>query len=334
MNYTKIFSLSFILILSLLVSTQVTSHTYLHSFTNNKQELKNPQTTQNKTGQEKIISELEQISKARQISLWYMLFLAFLAGLMVSFTPCIYPMIPITVGILQVQSSRSLIRNFFISLSYVTGIATVYSILGYLSAYTVIIFGSWMSSPLFIILLILFFIYLAFSLFGFYEIHIPSFLIHKAQSRGYGSIRESFLLGLASGTVASPCLTPALAAILTLVAKTANPLFGFLALLLFSLGMGAVLILVGTFSASLTLLPKTGEWMNDIKKVLGFVMLGTCVYFVQPFLTIHNTWMLYGAIGTLETVYFLINSKFRSTRKLFLALLGLTFTIYCLWNIL
>ena len=126
-----------------------------------------------------VVSLLKKAAHSTQSNLIYILFLAFLAGIVTSFTPCIYPMIPITVGILQSQASNSLTHNFFSALSYVFGIALVYAGLGYASATTSLIFGKWLASPFFIFLIILFFLYLAFSMFGFYEIYMPRFLTHQ-----------------------------------------------------------------------------------------------------------------------------------------------------------
>ncbi|MBM3893448.1 hypothetical protein FJ365_03555 [Candidatus Dependentiae bacterium] len=215
----------------------------------------------------------------------YLLAVAFFAGVLVSFTPCIYPMIPITAGILQTQASKSLFYNFLSSLVYVIGIATVYAFLGYLSATTSIMFGSWLGAPWFLIIMISFFLYLAFSMFGFYELYIPPFLLRQSNTSGQGSLLHMFTLGVVSGTVASPCLTPALAMLLGIVAKQGNPILGVMTLFSFALGMGILLILVGTFSSTLNMLPQAGAWMEEVKKLFGFLMLGICIYFLHTFLT-------------------------------------------------
>jgi len=240
---------------------------------------------------------------------WFTLVLAFLAGVLVSFTPCVYPMIPITVGILQAQASSSLLYNFLSALSYVTGIAVVYAGLGYLSATTSLIFGRWLASPWVIFFMILFFLYMAFSMFGFYEMYSPSFLSRGTQASAKKSLLSSFLFGLISGTVASPCLTPALALLLGVVAKSGNPLFGFAVLFSFSLGMGLLLILVGTFSSTLNMLPRAGLWMDEIKKVFGFMMLGVCVYFAQPIMSSMLTLQLYAGVLGIASVYYFVGAK-------------------------
>lgn len=232
------------------------------------------------------------------------LILAFLMGLLTSFTPCIYPMIPLTIGIMQAQASTSIWRNFFLALSYVFGIATIYSIMGYVTATTTVIFGQWLSSPWVIALLILFFIYFAFSMFGFYELHLPAFLTRRANVSVKGSFLSSFLFGMISGTVASPCLTPALAIILSFIAKVGNPIFGFLTMWCFAFGMGFLLLLIGAFSTTLNLLPRSGIWMIEIQKFFGFVLLAMCIYLLQPFLAYPLILKMYAMLVFSSAIYY------------------------------
>lgn len=240
---------------------------------------------------------------------WYFLSLAFFAGVLVSFTPCVYPMIPITAGILHAQAGRSLLFNFLSSLLYVTGIALVYASLGYLSATTSMMFGKWLSNPIFIACIIIFFLYLAFAMFGFYDFYVPQFLSHNAQQKRNGTLLNSLIFGIISGTVASPCLTPALAILLGIVAKQANPVLGFFTLFVFALGMGILLLLIGTFSATLTLLPRAGAWMNEIKRMFGFLMLASCIYFAQPFLSDAIIFAGYALIATIATLFYLLHAR-------------------------
>jgi len=232
------------------------------------------------------------------------LLIAFLIGILASFTPCIYPMIPITIGILQSQASKSIGRNFLLSTSYVFGMATVYAVLGYLAATTNFILGQLMVNPIFIGFLVLLFLYLAFSMFGFYEIYMPRFLQKESNMKVKGSFLYSFLFGAASGSVASPCLTPALAILLSYVAQRGNPIIGFVTLFCFALGMGVLLILVGTFSNTLTNLPRAGMWMNEIKKLFGFLLLGVCIHFLQPFISTNFINILYSLLVVVTVGYY------------------------------
>lgn len=268
-----------------------------------------------------ILSLLKQSMMADASMVWILL-LSFLSGILISFTPCVYPMIPITIGIMQTQSTHSLWRGLLTGFFYVLGLASVYATLGFISATTSVMFGQWTSNPWFTFFIVLLFLYLAFSLFGFYEITIPNFFMRHTQSTvseqssteqptSDGQARaakhpflKSFLLGLFAGSVASPCLTPALAMLLTLVAEKGNPILGFFAMFLFALGMGFLLIFIGMFSASLNVLPRAGEWMNEVKTFFGFVMLGICVHMSRNILWAPAINYLYAAICIVASIYY------------------------------
>lgn len=258
-------------------------------------------------------------------SMFYILVGAFLLGILASFTPCIYPMIPITLGILQTQASKSLWRNFFLAFSYVCGISVIYALLGYVAATTKIFFGQWMSNPFVIFFVVLFFLYLAFSMFGYYEIYVPKFLTKHKDIKVKGSFLYSFLFGMISGTVASPCLTPALAILLGYVAKVGNPIFGFLTLFSFAFGMGLLLIFIGTFSTTITLLPKSGAWMIEVKKFFGFMLLAVCIYFLQPFLGIYISLKLYAILSLIASVYYFSTAQKSRLKIIFGFLLAILF---------
>lgn len=264
------------------------------------------------TGVAGIQSFLERmLAKPAGLPFYFMIFITFLAGVLTSFTPCIYPMIPITIGILQTQMGSSVFYNFLSSLFYVFGLSLVYASLGYLAATTHIIFGQWLANPFFIFFITLFFLYFAFSLFGFYELAIPSFLRSRStiQSMPHKNLISSFLYGVISGTIASPCLTPALALVLSLAAQTASPIAGFFYLLSFSFGMGILLVLVGTFSSTLTLLPQAGVWMEEIKRVFGFICLALAVSFLDVFVPKTIILELYSLVIFIAAVYYFVSAK-------------------------
>ena len=215
--------------------------------------------------------------------LWIRILIAFLLGLLLSLTPCIYPMIPITIGILQAQSSSSLARNFGLAMAYTMGIATTFALLGLAAALAGHAFGSFMNNPIVILVIIALLVYSALSLFGLYEIRIPRFLQGSNTSRG-GSFVAAFLFGAASGTIASPCLSPGLLFMLTLVATLKSFWAGFILLFAFAIGLSIPLLVVGTFSGSMNLLPRAGSWMVEIKYLLGFMLLGMCFYFLSNIL--------------------------------------------------
>lgn len=263
---------------------------------------------------------------------WLLIIIAFLAGVLVSFTPCVYPMIPITIGILHIQQQQSLLYNFFSALSYVTGIAAVYAGLGYISATSSLIFGRWLANPWFIFFIVLFFLYLAFSMFGFYEIYTPRILSGANSVDRKPSLFTNFILGIISGTVASPCLTPALALLLGIAAQQASPILGFLILFAFALGMGVLLIIVGTFSGALALLPRAGEWMEDIKRIFGFIMLGVCVNFIQPFLPTPYHLYLYALITLNAGIFCLFSQPKKILKSIIGYALLATTLLLLLWS--
>lgn len=210
----------------------------------------------------------------------------FFAGVLTSFTPCIFPMIPITLSILGSQTiGKSRWKGFVISVIYVHGIATTYSLLGLAAAKTGTLFGSYLSSPYVVSAIALLFIAMALSMFGLYEIQIPVFIRtrigNKKISQGYVG---AYLSGLVAGIVASPCVGPVLIALLTYVAQTQKAILGFFLLFTYAMGLGLIFILLGTFSQLLSKLPKTGPWMIKVKKGFGVILILMGFYYVWPVL--------------------------------------------------
>jgi len=221
------------------------------------------------------------------------LLFAFLLGLLLSCTPCIYPMIPITIGILQVQGSKNIWYNFLLSLSYTVGIATTFALLGLLAAFTGQIFGNLMNNPWFVVTIVIMLAYFAGAMIGFYNLYIPTWLQPKNKTVHKGSFISAFLFGAISGTVASPCLSPGLILLLTMVSALSNLLLGFALLFAFGVGLGIPLLIIGTFSSSLSVLPRAGMWMVEIKEFLGFIMLGVCFYYLRTIIAWHVLlWMI------------------------------------------
>lgn len=240
---------------------------------------------------------------------WIILLFAFLAGVLTSFTPCLYPMIPVTIGILQAQAAHSFSRQLIHAASYVLGIATVYAALGYLSATSSVIFGQWMSNLWIVILMMCFFVYLAGSLFGLYELYLPRLISAQASLNRSHSPFSTYLFGVISGAMGSPCLTPVLALLLGYAAKTANPVIGFMTLFAFALGMGMLLMLIGLFSGLLIYLPKAGQWMEEVKYLFAFVMLGMAVSLLDPFISYSSLYVLYAAIAAASAIYFCYTTR-------------------------
>lgn len=207
------------------------------------------------------------------------LFLCFLAGVASSFTPCIYPLIPVTIGIIGSKESESNLRGFLLTLSYVTGIAVTYAALGLLAALTGSLFGSMSSNPWILMGIAAIIMALALNMLDVFQINFTFISLGGGTQRKRGLL-TNFAYGLTFGLVASPCTAPPLAAILTWVGSTRNLVMGPLFLFSFALGMGSILILLGTFSSFLFRLPKSGMWMVRIKKIMGYMMVAMAGYFM------------------------------------------------------
>jgi thiol:disulfide interchange protein DsbD len=208
----------------------------------------------------------------------------FVAGLATSVTPCIFPMIPITAGVLGGAGAvaRSRARTILYTGLYVLGLALVYASLGLLAGLSGSLFGAISSNPwaYFTIgnLLLLF----ALAMLDVIPVSAPTRLVAWAGKFGGGSGTGAFLMGATSGLVAAPCGAPAFAAVLTFVATTRSAVLGFGYLFVFSLGMTALLVGVGLFSGSLAALPRSGRWLVVIKKLSGVILLAMAeYYFIQ-----------------------------------------------------
>lgn len=205
-------------------------------------------------------------------------FKVFLGGLGVSFTPCVYPLIPVIVGYIGIKAGTTKLKGFTLSFGYVTGVAITYSLLGLLASLTGEIFGHVSSHPITHLLVGIAIIIFGFSLLDLFQLSLPLFIkLPNIQKKDFLS---ALLLGLISGLIVSPCVTPVLGAILLYLTTKKNLLYGATLLLTFAYGMGLVLIIAGTFSSILVSLPRSGKWMVYIKKFAAFILIGMGVYFL------------------------------------------------------
>ncbi len=208
---------------------------------------------------------------------------ALVLGVLLSLTPCIYPMIPITVGILQASGTPSAFKNFLLALSYTLGISTTFALLGFVAALGSCVFGEMQGSPWVVIPLATLLIYFGLSMFDWVQLYIPRFLQPKTGKVKGGSPLSAFIFGAISGTIASPCLSPGLVLILNYVTNSGAQHFtgyieGFLLLFIFGIGSSLPLLIIGTFSSSLHILPKAGMWMVEIKKIVGLMLICMAFY--------------------------------------------------------
>lgn len=234
-------------------------------------------------------------------------FATFAVGLLTSLTPCIYPMIPITAGILSSGAQHGIFHQAARSVTYVLGIATIHSSLGYVAATTGLLFGKWLSNPYVVLVLILFFLFMALSMFGFYDISLKFGSAEIPKSR---SIITIYIFGLFVGLASSPCISPVLATLLGFVSTLANQFYGFLLLFCFSLGISTILMIIGFFSGTLgSFFPKPGSWMIEVQKGLGFFMLFACIYFASPFLIKYQILALCSMIFLAAFIYYTYSSR-------------------------
>ena len=226
------------------------------------------------------LGDLEKpFSAALQSGSWaYALGLIFLAGLATSLTPCVYPMIAITVSIFGARSSTSRGEAAALSTMFVLGIAALFTPLGLFAATTGGVFGAALANPFVLVGLALLFLALAASMFGAFDIDLPAGLKNRLATVGGVGYKGAFFLGLCNALIAAPCTGPVLGFLLTWVGTTGNVAFGAIALFTYALGLGLLFWLVGTFSVSL---PKSGQWLEWVKSVFGIVMVVAALYYVR-----------------------------------------------------
>ena len=206
----------------------------------------------------------------------------FVAGLALNLTPCVYPLIPITVGFFSQQAKSRSGGTFGLALMYVLGMSVTYSVLGVTAALTGRLFGTAMQNPIVIGVIVAVMLALAASMFGLWELRVPSFLMRAAGGRsgGFGAL----LMGLVVGFVAAPCIGPFVLGLLTYVGAKGSPLLGFVLFFTLAMGLGLPYLLLGTFTGAINKLPASGAWMVGIRKVFGVLLVALAVYFARPFL--------------------------------------------------
>lgn len=239
-------------------------------------------------------------SLTRQLAtsgLFWNLAVFFGLGLLLVFTPCVLPMIPILSTVIVGQHAGQG-RAFVLSSVYVVAMAVTYSMLGVAAALAGANLQAMLQAPVFIVSIAVVFVLLALSMFGLYELQLPPFLrdrLARANNRQEGgSLASAGAMGVVAALLASPCMTAPLAGALIYIADTGDATLGGLALLSLGLGMGAPLIALATMGSGL--LPKPGGWMNGVKAVFGFILLGTTVYFLDRILDDALVLALWGAL--------------------------------------
>ena len=207
---------------------------------------------------------------------------AYLGGVLASFTPCVYPVIPITVAYIGARSSASRSKGFLLSIIYVLGMAAVYTALGGFAALTGKLFGQIQTNPWVFLIIANICILMGLSMLGvfMFSIRMPQFLTRSRPGEKRGGFVGSFLVGAVSGIIIGPCTTPVLAVLLSLIAAKQSAVFGMSLMFVFAIGMGTLLVIVGTFSGLISNIPKSGLWMTRINKIFGWILIGMGEYFL------------------------------------------------------
>ena len=237
---------------------------------------------------------------------WASLAFFFVAGLGLSLTPCVFPMIPILSGIIAGQGHKiSRGRGFALSLTYVLGMALTYAAAGVAAGMTGTLLSAALQNPWVLGSFALVFIVLSFSMFGFYELQLPTALQSKLSDeaghlqggRGIGV----FLMGVLSALIVGPCVAAPLAGALLYIGQTGDAVLGGTALFVMALGMGVPLLIVGLSAG--TLLPKAGAWMEGVKKGFGVLLLATALWLVSPVIPGFVQMLAWAALFIIPAIY-------------------------------
>ncbi len=249
-----------------------------------------PKSASSSPGPKKVSGAYDaRFAEALEKGLPFVFLLVFFFGFLTSLTPCVYPMIPITLAILGARSKgQTRLKGFFISLVYVLGIATTYTILGVIAASTGSMFGSLLGNVYAVSAIALLFFIMGLSIMGAFEIQVPDKFTQRLNNSKDGGFFIPFVSGVVAGVVASPCVGPVLFSILAFISQTQDLVLGASLLFTFALGLGVLFIVLGTFSHLINKIPKSGPWMESIKIIFGVAMFSTALYFIHP---IYPEWL-------------------------------------------
>jgi len=226
-------------------------------------------------------------------------------GLLLALTPCVFPMIPILSGIIVGQgSSMTTLRSFYMSLTYVVAMASTYAVLGIIAGSFELNLQAASQNVWVITAFSAVFVFLAFSMFGFYELQLPSSWhskhLHTSGKLG-GTLPGVAAMGVLSAIIVGPCIAPPLAGALLYISQTGDAILGGMVLFAMGLGMGVPLLVIGTSEGKL--LPKTGVWMESIKHIFGVLMLGVAVWFMERVLPGPLTLALWALLFIVTAIY-------------------------------
>ncbi len=233
-------------------------------------------------------------------SLWSRILAFFGIGFLLAFTPCILPMLPILSAIILDQKRKpTALQTFMLILTYVLSMSFTYAIAGILAGYIGNTIQSKLQNPIVLSLFGLFFVLLAFSLFGLYELQLPSFITNRinfiSSKQRSGTYIGVAIMGCLSTLIVSPCVSAPLVGVLAYISSTGNIFLGGVALFLIGLGMGAPLLIMGTIGGKY--LPKVGNWINFVKIIFGILMLGMAIWILSRIISAKFTMILSGLLS-------------------------------------
>ncbi|RDH81572.1 MAG: thiol:disulfide interchange protein [endosymbiont of Galathealinum brachiosum] len=253
------------------------------------------------------ISEQDQIADLlKNSSVWLSLITLFGIGLLLAFTPCVFPMIPILSSIIVGQGTKtSTGRSFSLSVSYVLGMALINSAAGVAAALTGESLAVMLQTPWILASFAGVFVLLSLAMFGFYELQMPGFIQNRltavSNNQKSGSLSGAFVMGLLSAVIVGPCVAAPMFGVLLFISQTGDPVFGGIALFSLSLGMGAPLIAIGTSAGKL--LPKAGVWMDAVKAVFGVSLLMVAIWMIRSIVSDQVVMILSGTLLIVCAVY-------------------------------
>ena len=259
------------------------------------------------TASEDVVSEQDRIANTlKQGDTWITLLVFFGAGLLLALTPCVFPMIPILMGIIVGQGENQSVRSTFIlSLVYVLAMAMTYTVVSILVGLSGENIQAWFQNPWVITAFVAIFIALSFSMFGFYELQMPASIQSKitqiSNSQKGGTLTGVAIMGFLSALIVGPCVTAPLVGALIYIAETGDAVLGGLALFALSMGMGAPLLAIGASAGKL--LPKAGAWMDAVKAVFGVMLLALGIWMLERVAPAVLTMALWAALLIVSAVY-------------------------------
>ncbi|MBS1261459.1 MAG: Thiol:disulfide interchange protein DsbD [Calditrichaeota bacterium] len=223
----------------------------------------------------------DRLTRALESGSVWAFVLVFFAGILISFTPCVYPMIPVIIGYVGSSAGGNRMKGFILSIFFVLGLAVVYAVLGVIAGATGALFGAFMQNPVVLWFIVAVFVALGASMLGAFDITVPAAVQERMMTGERSGVIGAVLIGGVTGIVAAPCAGPPLLVLLSWIGNTGNLVLGFFLMATFALGIGVLFVVIGTFAGAITALPQAGPWMDKIKKALGVVIFAVALYYLN-----------------------------------------------------